>query len=165
MPGATIRAYVEADLNRICEIAVCAWEPYFEQCRLRMGDELFDIVMGDNWAEKKKRDIRQHCIEYPEWCLVSEVEEGIVGFITWHLEPAVGLAEIGNNAILPDYQGNGYGTAQYERVLQIFRQHHMRFAKVQTGLDAFHGPARAAYENAGFVQMVPVVYYYQDLNK
>ena len=39
----------------------------------------------------------------------------------------------------------------------------MRVARVTTGLDAAHGPARAAYRRAGFVHEVPSVTFYREL--
>ena len=38
----------------------------------------------------------------------------------------------------------------YRAVLAHFKERGMRFAKVQTGLDPAHAPARRAYELAGF---------------
>jgi hypothetical protein len=39
----------------------------------------------------------------------------------------------------------------------------MRFAKVHTGLDPSHAPARRAYEKAGFTTQLPTVDYYRKL--
>ena len=163
MSNAHIRPFRPEDLPRLCEIAVRAWEPYFDACRALMGDELFDAAMGPDWRAEKSRQIEDFCQKQPHWCLATELDGEVVGFITYHLNHDRELGVIGNNAVDPGYQSRGFGTELYRRVLEIFRGEGMRFAKVHTNLDEAHAPARAAYEKVGFVQMVPMVEYYRSL--
>jgi len=87
----------------------------------------------------------------------------IAGFVTFRLDEETRVGEIGNNAVHPDWQGHGVASRLYEEVLAIFRHHGMRVAKVTTGLDDAHAPARAAYRKAGFSAAVPSVTMYREL--
>jgi RimJ/RimL family protein N-acetyltransferase len=162
MSEADIRPYQPADLQRICDIAAEAWRPYFEGLLEQMGEALFDAAFGD-WRAEKTRQVRQSCRDYPQWCLVSEMDGEVVGFCTYRLEKDRGLGIIGNNAVAPQHQGGGIGTRQYHRVLEAFEQAGIRFAKVTTGLDPFHAPARKGYQKAGFERFVEMVDYYREI--
>ena len=162
MSDATMRPFQPEDLPELCEIAVRAWEPVFADWQELMGDEMF-LAGWPDWRADKAGQIVDFCERTPEWCLVSEVEGRVVGFITYTPSRETAIAEIGNNAVDPEYQGRGIGTEQYRRVLEVFRQEGMKFAKVSTGLDRAHAPARRAYEKAGFAQFIPMVYYYREL--
>ncbi|MFO7945845.1 MAG: GNAT family N-acetyltransferase [Armatimonadota bacterium] len=162
MTQTTIRTYREGDLQRLCEIAVEAWREYFEMLQKRMGAELFEAAVGD-WQAEKTRQVREFCRDHPDWCLVTQQSGSVVGFITYRLDTASGIGVIGNNAVAPSCQGEGLGTELYSRVLQIFRDEGLAFAKVTTGMDPFHARARRAYEKVGFRAMTPMVDYYREL--
>ena len=51
----------------------------------------------------------------------------------------------------------------YERVLELFREARMEYARVRTSLDEGHAPARRAYEKAGFDRSLPDVTYFLEL--
>ena len=142
------------------EIAVRAWEPIFEGFRDRMGEELFALCWPDGWEDGKAQQIALQFQHHSEWCLVAEIDGRIVGFITFRLDPQTRIAEIGNNAVDPDCQGQGLGAAQYRHVLPLFREAGMVYAKVHTGLDEAHAPARAAYQKVGFELTNPTGDYY-----
>jgi len=145
------------------EIAVRAWEPIYQGFCKRMGEELFDRLWPDGWQTGKVQQIANHFERRPEWCLVAEIDGRIVGFVTFVLDSETRIAEIGNNAVDPDCQGQGIGAAQYRHVLALFREAGMVYAKVHTGLDEAHAPARAAYEKVGFELMTPHGEFYRKL--
>ena len=151
------------DIPTAQAIAVRAWEPYFAYRREQLGETLF-LVEHSDWQADKAGQIRSN-LQGEHGCHAYVVTMGdeIVAFVTFVVDAAKGLSEIGNNAVDPDYQGRGIGTDQYGRVLEVFREQGMCFARVSTGLDPAHAPARAAYEKAGFTQFVPQVDYYQEL--
>lgn len=65
-------------------------------------------------------------------------------------EPERGI--VGWNCILPGHRGKGYGRAQIEEILRIFRSRGIRKAFVIT-LDAdLYVPAQRMYEACGFVR-------------
>lgn len=162
MEEAIIRLARDDDLETMKQIAVEAWEPIYKSFRKMTGDELFAIIHSD-WRAEKAEQIARHYRSYPETTLVTEYDGQVVGFITYNLFERDKAGVIGNNAILPKYQGRGLGTKQYQRVLEIFREKKMIYAQVLTGADEAHASARAAYEKAGFKPAFYSVLYYQKL--
>jgi len=158
-----IRDLEPSDVEAIVEIAVAAWEPIFASFRQILGDELFAARCPD-WREDKARQVRTACEpgSRARVC-VAERDGRIVGFITFYPNEISCIGEIGNNAVHPDFQGQGIGTRMYEHVFERFRALGMRFARVHTGLDPSHAPARRAYEKAGFSIQLPMVDYYRKL--
>ena len=140
----TIRATTAEDLGRIHEIAVAGWTPIFERYRLIVGDELWNDVWR-GWEEG-------WCAYTPEsWHgrgIVTEIDGEIAGFATW-LFVNEAVAEVGGNAVDPSFQRRGIGSAQIQNVVDMFRSQKYKCAKVHTGMDPAHGPARAEYRNAG----------------
>ncbi len=158
-----IRPARRDDVNRIRKIAAQAWDPIYQGYRQRMGDQLYERETPDDPLAVKAEAVANFYDEYPDWGLVTEIDGQVVGFITFVLNRDKGIGEIGNNAVEPGHQGRGIGTAQCQRVLEIFRQEGMRYAKVHTGLDPAHVPARAMYEKMGFEPIMPHVEYYRKL--
>lgn len=150
------------EVETIAALAVRAWQPIYASFRRLLGDTLFE-ALHTNWESRKAEQVRRAAHIRPDCVYVTEVEGRVVGFITFSLNPETGVGEIGNNAVEPEYQGAGIGTFQNRQVLRLMRERGMRFARVSTGLDEGHAPARRAYEKAGFDHAVPSVTYYLDL--
>jgi len=158
-----IRDLEPTDVEAMVEIAVAAWAPIYAQFRRIMGDELFTAACP-NWQEDKARQVRQACDpEDRAMVCVAEKDGQVVGFITFYTREGSRIAEIGNNAVRPGFQGRGTGTRMYRHVFDRLRELGMRFVKVHTGLDPSHAPARRAYEKAGFSVQLPTVTYYRKL--
>jgi GNAT superfamily N-acetyltransferase len=151
-----------ADIELICEIAVKAWQPIFASYRRMLGDELFE-ALHTGWEARKANQVRQAALRQPDCVYVTEVDGATVGFTTFHVDENTRLGTIGNNAVDPDCQSRGVGSFQHEQVLELMRQRGMRFAKVTTGLDEGHAPARRSYEKVGFDRSTPDVTYYRHL--
>ncbi len=144
-----IRSYRTDDLETLADIGNRAWRSIYRMFRQTYGDELFSLLVADEWTSKGEQ-IRAHCARYPEWVFVCEEGDRIVGFATFRLDPVKSIGEIGNNAVDPECGLKGVGQQLYAAVLAHFREQGMRYAKVQTGCDEAHAPARRAYERAGF---------------
>ena len=162
MAKINIRLAKDDDLENIKQIAVEAWKPIYESFRNSMGDEIFSAIHSD-WQADKSAQVVGHYKSYPEYTLVMEYDDQIVGFITYNLFECKKLGIIGNNAIHPKYQGKGLGIMQYQRVLEIFKEKGMLYAEVNTGLDEAHTPARVAYEKVGFKPVFSSIRYYKKL--
>jgi RimJ/RimL family protein N-acetyltransferase len=152
----------EGDLDVICAIAGRAWARIHDSYRARLGDELHSLLCPE-WEREKAAALRRHWERHPAWMWVAEVDDQIQGFFTFSLDPERRIGTIANNAVEPAAQGQGLGTAMYARVLALFREAGMEYARVHTGLDEGHAPARRAYEKAGFDRSIPDVTYYQKL--
>lgn len=142
-PG-TIRPAEPKDLPRLHEIAVAAWRPIFDRYRLIVGEEMWNDV----WRGWDQSWFLYTPETWPGQGIVTELEGEVVGFATWWF-PSDTLAEVGGNAVDPKFQGRGIGSAQIRWVVDLFRRKGFRCAKVLTGLDPAHGPARAEYRKAG----------------
>lgn len=81
-----------------------------------------------------------------------------VGFVAIRLDAHTLVGEIGLNAVDPQRQGQGIGTAMYRWALDHMKQSGMKAATVATGGDASHDPARRAYRNTGFDAVIPSVW-------
>ena len=162
MERAVLRPARLEDLIAVQEIAVTAWGVIYDSFRKLVGEEIWAIAWPDA-AAMKRAEIKRALDEHPEWALVTELDDKLVGFITYMLEPSRKLGIICNNGVHPDYQGHGIGTHQQREVLDIFRREGMLVANVFTGLDEGHTKARAAYAKVGFKLGIPMVNYYQKL--
>jgi len=157
-----IRPYQPQDLPTVVDIANRAWARIYRMFREAYGDELFGILIP-NEAEEKGNQVRGQCEAHPERVFVCEEGGRVVGFVTFNLDEAKRIGEIGNNARDPGCALKGIGQQMYEAVLQHFRDQGMLYAKVGTGLDWAHAPARRAYERAGFDRSHQGVRYFMKL--
>ena len=159
--GYCFRQVAEGDIEQACDIARRAWGRIHTSFRQIMGAQMHDALCA-NWEEKKAAQVRGHWERHPEWFYVVEAvkAKSVVAFITFRVDPEKSLGTIGNNAVAPEGQGQGIGTAMYARVLNLFRRQGLKYASVGTGLDEGHAPARRAYEKAGFdIAQEDVTYY------
>ena len=157
-----IRGYRPDDLDTIMDIGNRAWREIYAMFRACYGDELFELLVPDQDTVKGEQ-IRSHCQRHPDWVVICEEEDRIVGFAAFRLSKESRIGEIGNNAVDPACGLKGIGQQMYRAVLAHFRSHGMVYAKVQTGLDHAHARARRAYQRAGFDISHQDVEYYQKL--
>ena len=163
-PDRRFRPVRPEDIDVICDIAVRAWEPIYVSYRRMLGDEIFD-ALHTGWQERKAEQVRRAAIDRPDCVYVTEENGEIVAFTTFGLDHETRMGQIGNNAVDPDCQSRGVGSFQHEQVLEIMRERGMRFAKVGTGLDESHAPARRSYEKVGFDRSTPDVTYFMHLGE
>lgn len=158
----TIRELRPGDVEACVAIAVAAWEPIFTYYRKEMGDALFYSLHPD-WQAEKTGQVERAC-RPGSGAHVCVAEQGgqVVGFATYYANRS-GVGEIGNNAVLPERQGQGIGTSMYAYVFEQLRALGMHHVKVSTGGDPAHAPARGAYRKAGFRIALPGVVYYREL--
>lgn len=159
-----IRNLQPGDVDRLVEIALAAWTPVYASFRKILGDELFELQYPDCFGSKKHQILTVCEPESPGVVLVAERAGDVVGFVSYYTDaPRPGMAEIGNNAVHPDFQRKGIAHALYGEVLRRLRHEGFRFVKVFTGGDPSHRPARRAYEKVGFDTALPGVEYFQRL--
>jgi ribosomal protein S18 acetylase RimI-like enzyme len=168
----TIRAAEAGDSARCQEIAVAAWEPIHARRRELLGEAIY-ARLHSRWQEEKAGQIAASFERHLGWIAVATVPaaapasdaggEEIAGFVTYRLDAAGLVGEIGNNAVDPAWQGRGIASALYWHVLAQFREAGMKVAKVTTGLDEGHAPALATYRKVGFDREAPSVTLYQEL--
>ena len=81
--------------------------------------------------------------------LFSCIENSLIGIFSWddrHFPNGI----IGQNCILPDFQGQGYGTLQIEKIINILKIDNFKTLYAETGDHNFFIPAHKMYEKNGF---------------
>jgi ribosomal protein S18 acetylase RimI-like enzyme len=159
--GYDIRGAQSEDMEDVCAIATLAWARIHDSFRSIMGGDMHERVCA-HWQENKATQARDQFKQHPDWfyVVVGEADGEIAGFVTFHLDEAKSLGTIRNNAIHPEHQGRGLGSAMYRHVLDRFKALGLQYAAVSTGLDEGHAPARRAYEKAGFnIRQENITYY------
>jgi ribosomal protein S18 acetylase RimI-like enzyme len=86
----------------------------------------------------------------------------VVGFLAYVLNADDKTGEVQLLAVHPDYQNQGIATKLNQFALQKMKESGMRMARVGTGGDPSHAPARRSYEKAGYTAL-PLVRYFKDL--
>lgn len=157
-----IRPYAAADLDAVIAIANAAWEEIYVMFRQTYGEALFATITPDP-ATAKGEQVRNTCETRPEQVFVCEQDGVCVGFVTFSFDEKRSIGSIGNNGVARQWRSRGIGQQMYQAVLDHMRHRGMRFAKVQTGLDEAHAPARRAYERIGFDISHEDVNYYMEL--
>ena len=158
----TIRPYEPEDVESVVAIADLAWRGIHDSYRNIFGQELHDTIFPDADV-RKGNEMRGFCENHPELVWVCQLDDRVVGFISFRLECDKAIGTISNNGLMPEYVGRGLGRLMYEAVLAHFRKAGMRHAHVQTGLDEGHAPARRAYKRLGFDIAHEMVNYYMKL--
>ena len=156
-----MREYHTDDLETVMDIADLAWRPIRQMGREALGDAIADVLnpMGD--AKSKGLQVKAQIESGKYGIAVCEHENTVVGFITWQIEGPVG--EICNNGALKSSGLKGIGQTMYHYVFDVFRKAGVKVAKVTTGLDWAHAPARRAYERAGFKKNLKSITYCKKL--
>ena len=148
--------YIEA----ACDIAIKAWTPIREVFKRDLGDELYDAHFT-GWQQSKRDGVAALLRSGRGY--VAMVEDRVVGFVSYQVNPLARSGEISGNAVDPECRGMGIGPKMYEFVLEKMKEEGMLYATVNTGLDDGHAPARRAYQKVGFEKNLPSVRYYKKL--
>lgn len=159
----TFRGFAPRDLPRLHEVREAAFEPVFSSFRKVVGSEVAERALchlEDEQAEVLNRICKK---DSSDELFVVVAGGEIVGFCALTVDKETKVGEIGLNAVAPEFQGRGIGTAMYAHALDRMRKAGMRAASVGTGGDEGHGPARRAYEKAGFGSALPTLWMYRTL--
>ncbi len=158
-----IRPFNPADSQAVGDLSVRAWEPFFASFKKLVGPTL-DKLLHPAGVEAQRKLSEETCRDskYSTW--VAEVDSQVAGFICLTFDRKEKIGEVYLLAVDPMFSGKGVGASLNNFALQEMREAGMRVAKVGTGGDPSHEPARRSYEKAGYVP-VPVVHYFQDLTQ
>lgn len=136
-----------------------AFRPVFASFKRILGEEIYELAQRREDEEQVNLLAAMFSVK-SEWRLyVAEVEDELVGFVSFKTNPETTVGEIGLNAVKPAFAGKGIGTAMYDFAHAEMKAAGVRVSTVATGGDASHAPARRAYEKAGFDVQIPSVWY------
>ena len=156
-----IRPFTEQDLDQIIELSLLAWEPVFDSFKQVLGDKIYTLIYPD-WRKGQSEGVKKVCTDEKMHVLVAQVDDRVVGFLTYELNEENQNGEVMLLAVHPDYQNHGVGTQLNVVALGQMKAAGMKLAVVSTGGDEGHAPARRSYEKAGYIGL-PLVRYYKDL--
>lgn len=150
----------EKHIEDCVRIALQAWGIIHEEYARRLGQKLHDRIMTD-WEAEKAKEVRAKQRSGNGY--VALLDGNVVGFISYNVQGELGT--IGLNAVDAACRGHGIAGKLHAFVLDKMRSEGATVAKVLTGLDDAHAPARRAYEKSGFRKNLPSVTYYKDLRE
>lgn len=159
---ARIAPYVPAHREALLDLSLRAWAPVFPLMAQDVPAFVYSSFYPDGWRARQYSDLAELLDTEPENVDVALVGDRPVGWVCTRLHPEDRMAEIYVLAVDPDHQRSGVGTALMDRAFDRSRAAGMRMVMVETGGDAGHAPARAAYTSAGF-QRWPVARYFRSL--
>ncbi len=151
----TVRPARFEDIPAICGITEKAFEPV---SLVRMRQDFFgERLGGKNWSEYKCRELEEFCRQRIYQVVAAEVAGHVVGYATWLFDAEQGIAEIGNNAVHPEFQGKGIGKALQKEVERRMREEGFtRFTVSTLGVDI---PAQKLYEKLGYTRYAESMHY------
>jgi GNAT superfamily N-acetyltransferase len=151
----------DANVGDLVRLSLLAWEPVFRSFEQVLGHAIYALIWPD-WRTGQKEAIEAVCQGSENTMVwVAEADDIVVGFVAYELhEDKTG--EVLLLAVHPEYQNLGIGTELGKWALAKMKESGMKMARVETGGDRSHAPARRCYEKAGFTAL-PLVRYFQDL--
>jgi ribosomal protein S18 acetylase RimI-like enzyme len=156
-----IRPVRDVDVADLVRLSLLAWEPVFRSFEQLLGPAVYTLIWPD-WRTGQREAVEAVCRDGEKTTVwVAEVEGMVVGFVAYTLhEDQTGEVQL--LAVHPEYQDRGIGTNLNIFALQKMKESGMKMAKVETGGDPSHAPARRSYEKAGYTAL-PLVRYFKDL--
>ena len=158
-----IEPYDDSRLEAVVRLPLRAWAPVFESLREAMLPEVYRAFYRDDWQAAQRRAVESVCADEATPVWVASEGSKIAGFIALKLHPDDRMGEIYMIAVDPDFQQRGIATALMNHSVDWFKKAGMSIMMAETGGDPGHGPARRAYESAGFMQL-PVARYFKSLS-
>ena len=157
-----IRPVRDGDVETLVRVTLAAFVPVFRMFEQELGPAIYRLIWPD-WRQSQRRGVETLCRERDKHLVwVAELDGVPVGFIACDLNEQDHTAEVQLIAVHPDYQNCGVGTALSAFALERMKERGTTLARVETGADPAHAPARRTYEKAGYVPM-PLVRYFKNL--
>jgi ribosomal protein S18 acetylase RimI-like enzyme len=157
-----IRPVNDDDIEELVHLALLAWEPVFVSFNQILGGGIYKLIWPD-WMTSQREAVESVCKDGEKTIVwVEELEDEVRGFIAYVLDYENKIGEVQLLAVHPDYQNLGIGTELNKFALEKMKASGMKLARVETGGDHSHAPARRSYEKAGYTRL-PLVRYFQDL--
>jgi GNAT superfamily N-acetyltransferase len=108
------------------------------------------------WEPEKKNweDFDRQAFAHPDSAgkcvFVSVLDDRPVGLASYDPRHEPRYCVVGQNCILPKFQGRGFGMQQISEILRRFRERQTRTARVTTSGHPFFLPAVRMYQRLGF---------------
>ena len=157
-----IRPVREDDVEDLVQLSLLAWIPIFDSFAQILGPEIYARIWPD-WKSGQRTAVETVCRDGEKTTVwVAELEGAVVGFLAYELNGESQVGEVQLLAVHPEHQNRGIGTELNRFALERMKERGMKMARVETGGEPSHAPARRSYEKAGYTGL-PLVRYFQDL--
>ena len=157
-----IRPVKKKDIEDLVQLSLLAFLPVFRSFEMILGLSIYTLIWPD-WKTSQREAIERVCKNSDKAIVwVAELNGRVVGFLAYKLDDENKTGEVQLLAVHPDYQNRGVGTELNLFALGKMKESGMRIAKVETGGDSSHAPARKSYQKAGFTAL-PLVRYFKHL--
>jgi ribosomal protein S18 acetylase RimI-like enzyme len=157
-----IRPVRDDDIEDLVQLSLLALIPVFDSFERILGPNIYTLIWPD-WEISQRAAIETVCKDREKaTVLVAELEGVVIGFLAYELNPKDSIGEVQLLAVHPQYQNRGIGTELNRFALREMRARGMKMARVETGGDPSHAPARRSYEKAGYTGL-PLVRYFKEL--
>ena len=149
-------------LEDILELSMLAWAPVFPRMKEDIPDYVYAAFYPEGWRKRQLADISEVCRDDETSIWVALKGGAVAGYMGVRVHDEDSMGEIYVIAVHPDFQRQGICTAMMSHAFEWLRERDLAMVMVETGGDAGHASARAAYENAGF-ERYPVARYFRKL--
>lgn len=157
-----IRPVREDDVEDLVQLSLLAWVPIFDSFAQILGHEIYALIWPD-WRCGQRDAVETVCRDGEKTLVwVAELEGVVAGFLAYELDRESKVGEVQLLAVHPEYQNHGIGTKLNRFALERMKESGMTMARVETGGDPSHAPARRSYEKAGYTGL-PLVRYFKNL--
>jgi len=153
-----VRKMKSQDLNIILDITRRAWGRY---TLYQLLEDRHGSIWQNSASERKVDEVRSFCQSHADRVIVAEINRKVVGYAMYSISESDGIGEVRNNAVDPDYQGKGVGTAMNKWIIDHFRKLKLKIARVST-LE-HDKPAQRVYEKQGFKELARTIHYSMEL--
>jgi ribosomal protein S18 acetylase RimI-like enzyme len=157
-----IRPMCDDDIEALVQLSLLAWAPVFPSFEHTLGDKIYAMIWPD-WRASQKEAVEKVCRDGEKTTVwVADADGAVAGYLAYQLRLEDKTAEVIFLAVHPQYQNRGIGTALNTFALERMKESGVTLAKVDTGGDPSHAPARRSYEKAGYTPL-PLVRYFKAL--
>jgi ribosomal protein S18 acetylase RimI-like enzyme len=149
-------------VDAVARLSRRAGGPVFDTIAKSFAPNLYQAFWPSGWHTGQDKAVRDVCAsaDFKVWVAIES--GAVAGFVALRFHTADKLGEIYMIAVDPEFQRRGIALGLTDFALAQMKEAGMAVAMVETGSDPGHGPARAAYERAGF-GLVPVARYFKQL--
>jgi GNAT superfamily N-acetyltransferase len=162
MTTRSIRSFQRGDLAQVVALSLRAWAPVFESLKLAMDSRVYATFFPD-WRTVQASAVESTLTDPSVSAWVMVADDLVLGFVAAKLHLQERMGEIHMVAVDPSAHRSGIAHALCETAERWMHDAGMAIVMVETGGDAGHAPARAAYESMGY-RPFPVARYFKDLD-
>lgn len=149
-----IRKMKPDDMERIVAITKSAWG---DDTLHKLLEDRYGPIGKKGWRQKKANEVQALFGRIPDNVIVAVEDDKVVGYASFTIDADNQIGNVRDNAVDPEYQGRGIGTAMNKWVLDHFRDEGVKIARVGTLLH--DKAARRMYEKNGFEELARSIHY------